>query len=103
MDLKDLNYWLLIVAIVSIIYLLIKAWHEYFSNIHQNECTLCDSKKFKRIHRSKFYRIIPFTSKKYFCKNCDRSYLIIQIFNKKYTIYNGPQKLNNHILKNDLM
>lgn len=101
MDLQDVNYWFLIAAIVSIIYLLIKAWHQHFFHIHQNECTLCDSKKFKRVHRKRFYKIIPFTSKKYFCKDCGKSYLIIQIFHKKYTISNEAPELNRHILKND--
>lgn len=101
MDLTDINYWFLIVTIVAIIYLLVKAWHEHFFYIHQSECTLCDSKKFKRVQRNKFYKLIPFTSKKYHCKSYGKSYLIIHIFHKKYIISHEVKSLHDPILKND--
>ena len=88
MNLQDINTWFLFIALVSLIYLCIKAWHVRFASFRQDECHLCDSKKFRRIRREKILRLLPFGSKKYYCKECRKEYLILTIFKKQFTITN---------------
>ncbi len=85
---SDINFWLLVIAVFFLIYLIVKGWHMRNSSIHQDRCDLCNSKKVVRVKRDKIFKLIPFTSKKYRCKSCNKNYLIIHLFSKRLIVSN---------------
>ena len=89
MDFKDINQWFLAVAILSVAYILFKNLHAYTFQIKQDGCNMCKSKKYIRIRRDKILKLFPFNSKKYYCKECRKEYLIIQFFKKQVVISDG--------------
>ena len=86
MNFKDVNHWLLLISIVLCVYFLVRAWHIKYAIVKQDECNLCSSKKFYRIKRDTIYKVFPFNSKKYHCKDCKKEYLVIRFFRRKLTI-----------------
>jgi len=61
-------------------------WHALKTNVRADSCEICDSKRKYKIRRGAFIKVLPFTSRKEFCKNCKNKYLILIIFNIRIVV-----------------
>ncbi len=74
-------------AVIMLIYIGVRLWHATRVNAKPDSCEICDSKRKIRIKRGVFIRILPFSTRKEFCKNCRNKYVILIIFKKKIVVF----------------
>jgi len=74
-------------AVIMLIYIGVRLWHATRVNAILDSCEICDSKRKIRIKRGVFIRLLPFSTRKEFCKNCRNKYIILIIFKTKIVIF----------------
>ncbi len=68
-------------------YFFISLWHNIRVNAKPDSCEICDSKRKIRIRRGVFIRMLPFASRREFCRNCRSKYVILIVFKKKIIVF----------------